>query len=91
MAFCPAAKVGALVAGLAVNHRLCSAASVARHFHRAKATLSEQMTACRSRPADQLILATPLRRILDESASLRTAGGSLTHLHRIGLLAPTEI
>ena len=86
-----AARGRALVAGLAVNHRLCSAASVARHFHRAKATLSEQMTACRSRPADQLILATPLRRILDESASLRTAGGSLTHLHRIGLLAPTEI
>ena len=74
-----AARGRALVACLAVAHRLCSAASVARHFHRAKATLSEQMTACWSRPADQLILGTPLRRILEESALLRAAGGSCTH------------
>lgn len=57
-----AARARALVACLAVDHRLCAAASVARHFHRAKATLTtlcEQMSACRSRAADQLILAAP--------------------------------
>jgi hypothetical protein len=59
-----AARGRALVASLAVNHRLCSAASVARYFHRAKATLSEQMSACRARPSDRIILGTPLRRIL---------------------------
>lgn len=74
-----AARGRALVACLAVAHRLCSAASVARYFHRAKATLSEQMTACRSRPADRLILAVPLRRILEESASLRVAGPNCVH------------
>lgn len=74
-----AARGRALVACLAVAHRLCSAASVARYFHRAKATLSEQMTACRSRPADRLILAVPLRRILEESASVRVAGPSCVH------------
>jgi hypothetical protein len=68
------ARGRALVAGLAVTHRLCSAASVARYFGRAKATLSEQMTASRARPSDELILSTPLRRILEESASLATAG-----------------
>jgi transposase-like protein len=66
------ARGRALVACLAVSHRLCSAASVARHFGRAKGTLSEQMKACRSRPADRLILAMPLSRILEESAALRT-------------------
>lgn len=67
-----AARGRALVACLAVEQRLCSAASVARHFHRAKATLSEQMTVCRSRPADRVIVATPLARILEEAALLRT-------------------
>ena len=47
----------ALVACLALDHVLCSAASVARHFGKAKATLSEQMTEPRRRPADQAILA----------------------------------
>lgn len=61
----------ALVACLAVDHGLCSAAAVARYFHRAKATLSEQMAACRARMSDQQILATPLRRILDEAAALQ--------------------
>lgn len=60
----------ALVACLAVEHGLCSAASVARYFHRAKATLSEQMTACRARPADQQIMAAPLHRIIEEAAAL---------------------
>lgn len=63
----------ALVACLAVAHRLCSAASVARHFRRAKATLCEQMTACRARPMDRAIVATPLHRIIEESAALQEA------------------
>jgi len=73
-----AARGRALVACLAVAHRLCSAASVARHFHRAKATLCEQMAVCRSRPADRLIIGTNLRRILDESALLRNASEGFT-------------
>ena len=81
-----AARARALVACLAVAHRLCSAAAVARHFHRVKATLSEQMTACRSRPTDRLILGTPLRRILEESALLLAADGS-THRSASGATA----
>jgi len=65
------ARGRALVGHLAVAHRLCSAAAVARHFGKAKATLSEQMTACRSRPADRAILRTPLQRIADEAIALR--------------------
>ena len=66
------ARGRALVACLAVAHGLCSAASVARHFHRAKATLSEQMVACRQRPEDQLILAVPAQRIAEEALALCT-------------------
>ena len=69
------ARGRALVACLAVAHRLCSAASVARYFGRAKATLSEQMAACRARPSERHILETPIRRILEESAELRAVGG----------------
>jgi hypothetical protein len=65
-----AVRARALVACLAVDHSLCSAASVARHFHRAKATLSEQMAACRARPVDQQILRTPANRIIEEAAAL---------------------
>ena len=65
-----ASRGRALVGGLAVAHRLCPAASVARHFQRAKATLCEQMRASRSRPVDRLILRTDLRRILEEAALL---------------------
>jgi hypothetical protein len=68
-----AARGRALVACLAVKHRVCSAACVARYFGRAKATLSEQMAACRARPADQNILDTPLQRIVDEGLALRAA------------------
>lgn len=64
------ARGRALVACLAVAHRLCSAASVARYFGRAKATLSEQMTACRARASDRAILSTPLHRIVEESIAL---------------------
>lgn len=66
------ARGRALVACLAVEYRLCSAASVARHFGRAKATLSEQMSACRARAADRAIVATPALRIIDEVAALAT-------------------
>jgi hypothetical protein len=67
-----AARGRALVASLALAHRLCSAASVARYFKRAKATLSEQMAACRRRPADRLILAVPVQRIVEEALALRS-------------------
>lgn len=65
-----AARGRALVACLAVDHRLCSAASVARHFSRAKATLSERMAACRRCTADQAILRVPIARIVEESLAL---------------------
>lgn len=71
-----AARGRALVACLAVTHRLCSAASVARYYRRTKSTLCEQMAVCRSRPMDRLIIMTPLRRILEESALLRHVGSS---------------
>jgi len=74
-----AARGRALVGCLAVAHRLCSAASVARHFCRAKATLSEQMTVCRARPVDRVILATPLQRIIEESAALLAVANSKAH------------
>ena len=64
------ARGRALVACLAMDHGLCSAASVARHFHRAKATLSEQMSACRARPADQQLLRTPVLRLIEEAVAL---------------------
>lgn len=60
------ARARALVAGLAVQVRLCPAASVARHFGRARATLSEQMTASRLRDADRQLMATPMAFVLDE-------------------------
>lgn len=64
------ARGRALVAGLALEAKLCSAASVARYFNRAKATLSEQMSASRQRPADQQILGTPIGRIVEEAIAL---------------------
>jgi hypothetical protein len=71
-----AARGRALVACLAVGHGLCSAASVARHFCRAKATLSEQMTRCRRRPADQLILGVPVQRVIEEALALEARAQS---------------
>jgi hypothetical protein len=73
--FCRASGAGsvrarALVACLAVEHQLCSAAAVARHFGRAKATLSEQMKLSRARPADRQIVAMPVGRIIDEALAL---------------------
>ena len=68
-------RVRGLVACLAVDHQLCAASTVARHFGRAKATLSEQMAACRARGADRALIATPLRRILEECGSLPVREG----------------
>lgn len=64
------ARGRALVGCLAVDIALCPAASVARYFDRAKATLSEQMTACRKRAVDQAILKTPMSRVAEEAAAL---------------------
>ncbi len=64
-------RARALVAGLAVQAKLCPAAFVARYFQRAKATLCEQMAASRARPADQHLLATPPLQILREAVALR--------------------
>lgn len=81
-----AARGRALVALLAVTHRLCSAASVSRYFRRTKSTLCEQMRACRMRPEDRLIVMTPLRRILDEAVSMRLGrSGLLQHSTRAHL------
>lgn len=65
------ARCRAVVACLAVKHRLCSAASVARHFGRAKATLSEQMAAVQGRPADRQLATTSVEVILAEVAAMR--------------------
>ena len=65
-----ASRARALVASLAVQSGLCPASSVARHFGRAKATVSEQMTALRNRPADKAILAMSMDRIVGEAVEL---------------------
>lgn len=57
-------RARALVACLAVRHGVCAAAVVARHYGKAKATLCEQMAACRSRAEDRAILEMPLERLL---------------------------
>ena len=57
-------RARALVACLAVRHGGCAAAAVARHYGKAKATLCEQMAACRSRAEDRAILEMPLERLL---------------------------
>lgn len=67
------ARGRALVAGLALRSGLCSASSVARHFGRAKATLSEQMTASGARAADQSILSIPMEQIAREVIAIAIA------------------
>jgi hypothetical protein len=52
---------------------LCPAASVARHFMRARATLCEQMKGCRQRPEDRRLLAMPAHRIAEEAIGLEFA------------------
>jgi hypothetical protein len=64
------ARGRALVARLALRLGLCSASSVARHFGRAKATLSEQMSASGARAADQAILAIPMEQIVREAIAI---------------------
>ena len=66
-----AARGRALVGCLAVSIQLCSASSVARHFHLAKSTLCERMARCKEQPADRLILRTALQRIVEEATALR--------------------
>jgi len=63
-------RARALVAGLAVQAGLCPAASVARHFGRARATLCEQMSVSRKRVEDRVLLGTPMALILDEVKKL---------------------
>lgn len=67
---CQGSRARALVACLAVRCGLCSASSVARHFGRAKATLSERMKTARQRPADQSILTIPMDKIVREAIAL---------------------
>ena len=59
----------AIVTRLAVKHALCSAAFVARYFGKAKATVSEQVSASRLRDADTPLVATPMARIIEEIAA----------------------
>lgn len=70
------ARGRALVANLAMKSGLCSAASVARHYGRAKATLSEQMAASSRRAADQAILSIPMEQIVREAIALATHPGA---------------
>lgn len=67
-------RARALVACLAVDHRVCSAVFVARYYGCTKGTLSVQMSPCRTRPNDRKLLSTPLDRILQDAEVLRTAG-----------------
>lgn len=70
-----AARGRAIVARLAVEHAVCSAAFVARYFGKAKATLCEQMGASRLREADTRLVTTPMIRILEEIAALKQVQG----------------
>jgi hypothetical protein len=63
-------RARALVAGLAVQSKLCSAAAMARRYKRAKATLCEQMAASRARAEDRHLLQTPVASILKEATNL---------------------
>lgn len=65
-----ASRGRALVACMAVQLRLCPGSYAARHFRRAKATLSEQMSRIRNRPADKTVLAIPADRIVSEAVAL---------------------
>ncbi len=66
-----AARGRALVACLATELELCSAATVARFFGKAKATISEQMARCRARHEDRRLLKTPVRQIVQETLGVR--------------------
>lgn len=64
------ARVHALVGILAAQLDLCSAASVARHFGRAKSTLSERAAVCREAAEDRPILGVALERVVEEAIGL---------------------
>lgn len=68
-----AARGRALVACLAVDMRLCPAVAVARHFGRSKATLSEQMKACRSNAENRQILSTSIVQVVRQAAEMAAA------------------
>lgn len=68
------ARARALVARLAVQSNLCSAAAVARHFCRSRATLCEQMATSRMNEQDRQLLGMPMQLILDELAKLTGSG-----------------
>lgn len=70
------ARARALVAVLAVRFGLCSAAEIARRFGKAKATLCEQMAACRNRRQDRVLSATSVRRIIEEGLAILHLQGS---------------
>jgi hypothetical protein len=61
----------AVVTRLATRHGLCSAAFVARHFGRAKATLSEQVAASRARVEDTALVSMPVARIIEDLTARR--------------------
>lgn len=81
----------AMVAMLASEHSLCSAASVARYFKRAKATLSEQMSNCRADPVARQIVALPVERIIDEAKCLVTRSKVVLKASRRLMAAPRRI
>lgn len=76
-----AARVHALVGHLAKVHGLCPSADVARHFARARSTLSEQMKAHGRLASDRDLVSTPLSRILAEVAEIRGRASSAA-IHR---------
>jgi len=79
-----ASRARALVANLALRAGLCSASSVARHFGRAKATLSVQMAASRARAADQAVLAILMEQVVREAIALAShpIGGKQVIRHK---------
>jgi hypothetical protein len=83
----PEGRGRALAGGLALKLGLCSASSVARHFGRAKATLSEQMAARGSRAADQATLAIPMEQIVRGSDCDR----AICEGCRCGLAMPIQL
>lgn len=90
-----AARGRALVARLATRHALCSSAFVARHFGKAKSTLSEQISASRRRDADTGLAATPMAEILvglatPSAATEPASGGEAGQVERLPRRAPSR-
>jgi hypothetical protein len=87
-----AARGRALVACLAVDMELCPAIAIASHFGRAKATLSEQMAACRRRSADMRLLMSSHARVVEEAVGLLAAPrqGQKSSVRTPGASAPSK-